>query len=58
MVTSTRYGTLEAIKNTAHGVPIDGTGIEIDPTEVGQEIHGFTARNYQPPGSGTPGVVR
>jgi hypothetical protein len=43
-------GTLEAIKNTAHGREI-GPGIDVDTADVGTEIHGFTVQNYRPPGS-------
>ena len=48
MVTSSRYATLEAIKETAHGVAIDGTGIEVDAADLGADIHGFTAKGYKP----------
>jgi hypothetical protein len=52
MVRSKRLGTLEAIKNTAHGREV-GPGVDVDAADVGTEIHGFTVRNYRPPGSGT-----
>ena len=51
MVRSRRLGTLEAIKNTAHGREV-GPGIDVDASDVGTEIHGFTVRNYVPPGPG------
>jgi hypothetical protein len=51
MVRSKRMGTPDAIKNTAHGREI-GPGVDVDASEVGTEIHGFTVRNYRPPGSG------
>jgi hypothetical protein len=51
MVRSKRLGTPEAIKNTAHGREI-GPGMDVDASEVGTEIHGFTVRDYHPPGSG------
>jgi hypothetical protein len=50
MVRSKRMGTPEAIKNTAHGREV-GPGIDVDASDVGTEIHGFTVRNYQPQGS-------
>jgi hypothetical protein len=51
MVRSKRLGTLDAIKNTAHGREC-GPGIDVDASDVGTEIHGFTVRNFRPPGSG------
>ncbi len=51
LVRSKRLGTPEAIRNTAHGREV-GPGIDVDVSEVGTEIHGFTVRDYQPPGSG------
>ena len=48
MVRSKRLGTLEAIKNTAHGCEV-GPGIDVDASDVGTEIHGFTVRDYRPP---------
>jgi hypothetical protein len=50
VVRSKRLGTPEAIKNTAHGREV-GPGIDVDASDVGTEIHGFTVRNYRPPGS-------
>jgi hypothetical protein len=51
MVRSKRLGTLEAIKNTAHGREA-GPGMDVDASDVGTEIHGFTVRNYVLPGAG------
>lgn len=51
LVRSKRLGTLEAIKNTAHGREV-GPGIDVDASDVGTEIHGFTVQNYRSPGSG------
>ena len=48
MVTSARYATLEAIRDVAHGVPVDGTAIEVDAADLGAEIHGFTVKGYRP----------
>jgi hypothetical protein len=48
MIRSTRLGTPEAIKNTAHGREV-GPGVDVEASDVGKEIHGFTARNYQSP---------
>jgi hypothetical protein len=50
VVRSKRLGTLEAIKNTAHGREV-GPGIDVDASDVGTEIRGFTVRNYVPPGA-------
>jgi len=49
IVTSTRMGTPDAIKNTAHGREI-GQGVDVDAADVGTEIPGFTVKNYRPPG--------
>ncbi len=58
MVRSRRLGTPDAIKNTAHGREV-GLGIDVDASDVGHEIPGFTVRDYRPPGSGeVPGVKR
>ena len=57
IVRSKRMGTPDAIKNTAHGREV-GQGIDVDVADVGTEIAGFTVRNYRPPGSGNPGVMR
>jgi len=48
MKSSTRYATVDAIKNTAHGVPIVGTEILVDSSALGGDIEGMTKRNYTP----------
>jgi hypothetical protein len=50
MKSSTRYATVDAIRNTAHGVPIPGTEIQVEASELGGEIEGMTSRNYVPDG--------
>jgi hypothetical protein len=35
MKSSIRYATVDAIKNTAHGVPIPGTEILVESSELG-----------------------
>jgi hypothetical protein len=50
MKSSTRYATVDAIKNAAHGVPIPGTEILVESSELGGEIEGMTSRNYVPEG--------
>jgi hypothetical protein len=50
LVRSRRMGTLEAIRTTAHGREV-GQGVDVDASDVGAEIHGFTARDYQSPKS-------
>ena len=42
---SRRLGTVDAIKNTAHGVPV-GPPIEIDASDLSAEIEGFTVQDY------------
>lgn len=49
MKTSSRYATIDAIKETAHGVPMPGTEILIDASELNSDIEGMTARNYSTP---------
>lgn len=49
MKTSSRYATIDAIKETAHGVPVPGTEIPIDASELNSDIEGMTARNYSAP---------
>jgi hypothetical protein len=46
MVTSTRYGTVDAINATAHGKVVAGTEILIDASELSTEIEGFTIKAY------------
>jgi hypothetical protein len=44
---SRRYGTREAIKKVG-GEVIEGSEIEIDASQLDQEMDGFTARNFSP----------
>jgi hypothetical protein len=44
---SRRMGTVDAIKNTAHGVPV-GPPVEIDASDLSTEIEGFTVQGYAP----------
>jgi hypothetical protein len=48
MKTSTRYATVDAIRDTAHGVSVPGTEILIDASELSGEIEGMTAKDYRP----------
>jgi len=48
MVTSNRYGTVVAIKETACGRVIPGTEILVDASDLSKEIEGFTAKGYTP----------
>ena len=47
--TSTRYATVDAIKDTAHGVAVPGTETLIDASDLSSEIEGMTVKNYTPP---------
>lgn len=47
MKTSTRYATIDAIKNTAHGVAVPGTEILIEASELNSEVEGMTAKDYK-----------
>jgi hypothetical protein len=49
MKTSTRYATVDAIRDTAHGIPVPGTEILIDASELSSDIEGMTVRDYTPP---------
>jgi hypothetical protein len=49
MKTSSRYATIDAIKETAHGVPVPGTEILIDASEVKSDVEGMTAKGYKTP---------
>jgi hypothetical protein len=49
MKASTRYATIDAIKNTAHGVAVPGTEILIEASELNSDIEGMTAKNYKTP---------
>jgi hypothetical protein len=48
MVTSTRYGTVVAIKETARGVVIPGSEILIEASDLSTDIEGFTVKGYTP----------
>lgn len=47
MKASTRYATLDAIKDTAHGVAVPGTEILIEASELSSDIEGMTIKNYK-----------
>jgi hypothetical protein len=49
MKTSSRYATVDAIKETAHGVPVPGTEILIDASELNSDVEGMTAKSYKTP---------
>jgi hypothetical protein len=49
MKTSSRYATIDAIKETARGVPVAGTEILIDAREPKSDIEGMTAKGYKTP---------
>jgi len=49
MKTSSRYATFDAIKDTAHGVPVPGTEILIDASELISDVEGMTAKGYGSP---------
>ncbi len=49
MKTSTRYATVDAITDTAHGVAVAGTEILIDAGDLLSDIEGMTVRIYRPP---------
>ncbi len=49
MKTSTRYATIDAIKNTAHGVAVPGTEVLIEASELNSDVEGMTAKNYKTP---------
>jgi hypothetical protein len=46
MKASTRYATLDAIKETAHGVAVPGTEILIDASELSSDVEGMTVKDY------------
>jgi hypothetical protein len=48
MKTSTRYATVDAIRDTAHGVVVPGTEILIEASELSSDVEGMTIKNYQP----------
>ncbi len=49
MRTSSRYATIDAIKDKAHGVPLPGSEILIDASELNSDIDGMTAKGYKTP---------
>jgi hypothetical protein len=49
MKISTRYATIDAIKNTAHGVAVPGTEVLIEASELSSDVEGMTAKNYKTP---------
>jgi hypothetical protein len=49
MKTSTRYATVDAIRDTAHGIAVPGTEILIDARELSSDIEGMTVKDYKPP---------
>jgi hypothetical protein len=49
MNTSTRYATIDAIKNTAHGVAVPGTEVLIEASELSSDVEGMTAKDYKTP---------
>lgn len=51
MKTSTRYATVDAIRDTAHGVAVPGTEIQIDASDLSTEIEGMTVKDYTTPGA-------
>jgi len=48
MKISTRYATVDAIRDTAHGVAVPGTEILIDASELSTDVEGMTVRDYKP----------
>jgi hypothetical protein len=49
MKTSSRYATFDAIKQKAHGVPVPGTEILIEASELSSDVEGMTAKGYNTP---------
>ena len=49
MKTSSRYATFDAIREKAHGVPVPGTEILIDASELNSDVEGMTAKGYNSP---------
>jgi hypothetical protein len=49
MKTSTRYATLDAIKETAHGVEVPGTEVLIEASELSSDVEGMTVKDYPTP---------
>ncbi len=51
MKTSSRYATIDAIKDQAHGVPVPGSEVLIEAGDLNSDVEGMTARGYEtPPG--------
>jgi hypothetical protein len=48
MKTSTRYATVDAILDSAHGVVAPGTEILIDTRELSKDVEGMTVKDYRP----------
>lgn len=48
IVTSRRWGTELAIKEIARGHVLRDTGTEVDDSVIHSDIHGFTARDFDP----------
>jgi hypothetical protein len=49
MKTSSRYATIDAIKDKAHGIPVPGSEILIDAGELKSDVEGMTAKSYKAP---------
>ncbi len=49
MKTSSRYATIDAITATAHGVPVAGTEILIEASELNSDVEGMTPKDYKTP---------
>lgn len=47
MIKSRRWGTREGIARI-NGAPIEGTQVQTDAQNVGGEVHGLTARDFDP----------
>jgi hypothetical protein len=48
VVTSRRWGTEQAIKEIAGGHVLKHTATEVDDSVIRSDIHGFTARDFDP----------
>lgn len=48
VVTSKRWGTRQAIIETAHGRVLEETATEVDESAVASDIQGFTVRDFNP----------
>jgi hypothetical protein len=49
MKISSRYATFDAIKDKAHGVPVPGTEILIEASDLNSDVEGMTAKGYKTP---------